>query len=662
MHLRSHLLPRPSASSPLDDRAYPTTNTSQAQDLEGLHREIYGMAEQMRIMNKNNVVLIQHLAANNPPPPPPTPRVERSGDEGGLLAVEIRSPDTETDPPLKKLGTSTPILTPSIQLPTQLKIYEGKTDPMDHLDSYKSLMAIQGYSDGVMCKAFSATLKEVEDPSDKVVIMAMMEGLHLGPLFDSLSKNVPETLLTLQSKADKYIVAEKLAEAKWKRRGREDKRKEPETKRTNYRNETRNKRLDRDLRPTAGDIQVIHGGFGSEGCLSSSRKRHARSAIGRAKEEVYNLSSPSISAHLPITFTNDDLRGLHLPHDDALVISIVIANFNLQRILVDNGSSVDILFISAFEKMKIGLDKLHPFHTPLVRFGGNTTYPLGLIKLPVTLGTKPHQTTIWKDFIIVDCSLPYNAILGHPALGGIRAITSTYHLKMKFLTSTGIGKASVITERRLYCYKVMSFGLKNVGAIYQRLVNKMFRELIGKTMEVYIDDMLVKSLKAADHIAYLEEAFDILRKHRMMLNPSKCIFGVFSGKFLEFLVTKRGIEVNPDQIQALLSMSSPRNIREVQQLTGQVAALNRFVSKSADKCLPFFKILRKNQAFQWNDESERLHTSGKLLKWSIELSEFHIDYKLRMAIKGQALDDILAEFTYDIALEPDETLPDVENP
>ena len=131
-----------------------------------------------------------------------------------------------------------------------------------------------------------------------------------------------------------------------------------------------------------------------------------------------------------------------------------------------------------------------------------------------------------------------------------------------------IEKTSFITERGLYCYKVMPFGLKNAGATYQRLVNKMFKEQIGKTMEVYIDDMLVKSFRSSDHIAHLEEAFNILRRHRMMLNPSKCIFGVSSGKFLGFLVTKYGIEVNPDQIQALTTMNSPRNIREVQQLTG----------------------------------------------------------------------------------------------
>ena len=92
----------------------------------------------------------------------------------------------------------------------------------------------------------------------------------------------------------------------------------------------------------------------------------------------------------------------------------------------------------------------------------------------------------------------------------------------------------------------MFFGLKNTRTTYQRLVNKMFKEMIGKTMEVYIDDMFVKSLRAADHIAYLEEVFGVMRKRRMMLKPSKCIFGISSSKFLGFLVTKREIEANPD--------------------------------------------------------------------------------------------------------------------
>ena len=99
-------------------------------------------------------------------------------------------------------------------------------------------------------------------------------------------------------------------------------------------------------------------------------------------------------------------------------------------------------------------------------------------------------------------------------------------------------RTAFITERGLYCYKVMPFGLKNTGATYQRLVNKIFQDQIGRNMEVYVDDMLVKSIEAEEHIKDLQEAFGTLKKHRMKLNPTKCAFGVASGKFLGFMVTQ----------------------------------------------------------------------------------------------------------------------------
>ena len=145
----------------------------------------------------------------------------------------------------------------------------------------------------------------------------------------------------------------------------------------------------------------------------------------------------------------------------------------------------------------------------------------------------------------------------------------------------------------------MPFGLKNAGATYQRLVNHMFCPQIGRNIEVYVDDMLVKSLDEEKHLDDLKETFGTLRQHQMKLNPRKCAFGVSSGKFLGFMVSQKGIEVNPDKIQAILDMEPPKNIKEVQFLIGRVAALNRFVSKVTDKCLPFFKILRK--AFEWMD-------------------------------------------------------------
>ena len=308
-------------------------------------------------------------------------------------------------------------------------------------------------------------------------------------------------------------------------------------------------------------------------------------------------------------------------------------------------------------------------------------------------------------------------------------------------------KTSFITAQGTYCYRVMPFGLKNAGATYQRLVNQMFQKQIGVTMEVYIDDMLVKSTTAELHIAHLSEAFQILRNYNMKLNPAKCAFGVSAGKFLGFIVNHRGIEANPDKIKAVLDMLSPSGIKEVKRLIGRIAALSRFVSGASDKCQPFFQVLKKS--FQWDTKCEeafsalktylssppilvspvegelltlylvvsdfstsavlvrdkervqhpvyycsqalrgaeeryprmeklilalvtaarKLHpyfqahtievpteypmkqvlhkpeTSGRLMKWAIELSEFDIRYRLKTAIKGHVLADFVMEFT-----------------
>ena len=153
-------------------------------------------------------------------------------------------------------------------------------------------------------------------------------------------------------------------------------------------------------------------------------------------------------------------------------------------------------------------------------------------------------------------------------------------------------KTAFITSQGLYCYKVMPFELKNAGATYQRLVNKMFCKQIVRNMEVYVDDMLVKSKEEFAHLDDLKETFATLRKYKMKLNPSKCAFGVASGKFLGFMVSQRGIEANLEKVQAILNMALSKTVKEVQKLTRRIAALNMFVSKAMDKCLPFFKTLK----------------------------------------------------------------------
>ena len=140
----------------------------------------------------------------------------------------------------------------------------------------------------------------------------------------------------------------------------------------------------------------------------------------------------------------------------------------------------------------------------------------------------------------------------------------------------------------------MPFGLKNVGATYQRLMNKMFTHQIGRTVQVYVNNMLVKSRREEDHLGDLRETFDTLRSYNMKLNPRKCAFGVTAGKFLGFMVSQRGIEANLDKIRIIVEIAPLKNVKEVQSLNGKAAALNRFVSRETDKCLPFFRMLKKS--------------------------------------------------------------------
>ncbi|CAA0840081.1 Unknown protein, partial [Striga hermonthica] len=166
-------------------------------------------------------------------------------------------------------------------------------------------------------------------------------------------------------------------------------------------------------------------------------------------------------------------------------------------------------------------------------------------------------------------------------------------------------RVSFVTSRGTYCYVVMPFGLKNAGATYQRLVDKIFKEQLGRNMEVYVDDMLVKSKDEIDHVSDLKETFMTLRKYEMKLNPAKCSFGVKSGKFLGYMVTRRGIEVNPEKVRAVIEMQPPTKVKEVQILTGRIAGLSRFISKVAEKSGPLFKTLRKSSKFQWTEEAQK---------------------------------------------------------
>ena len=130
------------------------------------------------------------------------------------------------------------------------------------------------------------------------------------------------------------------------------------------------------------------------------------------------------------------------------------------------------------------------------------------------------------------------------------------------------------------------------------MMTRMFELQLGKNIEIYIDDMVVKSKVVSEHLRDLGNIFEVLRKYKLRLNASKCSFGMGSGKFLGYMVTHRGIEVNLDQIKAINNLQSPRNPKEVQKLTGMTTALNRFISRSADRCRPFFLLINKLKGFK----------------------------------------------------------------
>src|ERR1044072_1730998 len=139
------------------------------------------------------------------------------------------------------------------------------------------------------------------------------------------------------------------------------------------------------------------------------------------------------------------------------------------------------------------------------------------------------------------------------------------------------GKTAFMTEKVNYCDTTMPFGVKNTGATYKRLMDKVFDRQIGRVMEVYVDDMIVKEDDIQGHCDNLKEVFDKIRHHNIRLNPEKCSFGVAGGKFLGFMISERGIEANPDKCKAIIEMSSPKNVKEVQRLAGRIAALSRLL-------------------------------------------------------------------------------------
>jgi len=187
-----------------------------------------------------------------------------------------------------------------------------------------------------------------------------------------------------------------------------------------------------------GEIRTITGRTISEGSFKSLKKTYYR------QDNSVHMKHPSLkyrwSENDDIKFTERDVNGIKQPHDDPLIITLGIEGFTTRRVLVDNESSADIMYMTAYQQLRVDPKKLKPFNSPLLSFSGDRIYTKGIITLSVTTRAYPAQVTIQVYFLIVNCPSSYNVILGRPTINKLKFVMSTYCLKMKFPTPSGVGQ------------------------------------------------------------------------------------------------------------------------------------------------------------------------------------------------------------------------------
>ncbi|XP_059629910.1 uncharacterized protein LOC132272848 [Cornus florida] len=386
------------------------------------------------------------------------------------------------------------------KMPT-LESFDGMRDPLNHLDTYKALMYLQAVPGEIMCRAFPTTLKgwarfwfnklkpgsiENFEELSKQFIGYFIAGQRYKRLATHLLNveevEAPTSMIELMVRARKHMNSEDAMNAKKNKDG-EDKRSDKKRPAPSTREESESKykkfsstQADRSSRRPVSPgkynnytplnmfveqvfLQIQDDAslkwppklkanptksFAGGGETSSAWRAHA----GRIRNflEVNDVGVTSPPTKLPrveepvINFSEEDDKVIHQPHDDFLVVFMVVANFTVRRILIDNGSSADILFLGVYSKLKIGREKLRPMKSPLVGFSGDKVYPLRVITLPVTAGANPKQVTVMVDFLVVDCPSSYNIILGRTTLNAMKAITFTYHLLMPFQTEYSMGE------------------------------------------------------------------------------------------------------------------------------------------------------------------------------------------------------------------------------
>nr|GEV29490.1 reverse transcriptase domain-containing protein [Tanacetum cinerariifolium] len=317
-----------------------------------------------------------------------------------------------------------------------------------------------------------------------------------------------------------------------------------------------------------------------------------------------------------------------------MIIKAEMGGHFVHSMYVDGGSSSKILYEHSFNRFRPEVRRqMIPTTMLLVGFSGEIIWPLGQISLFVKIGDEEHSTSAWMNFMISSRSIPLECtMVSGPGVPQpvINQVTeeeiqkpadmievprhiAEHKLNIRegcfFVRQKKRGQAP---ERNKAIYEEVE-KLVDAGIMKERLVDKAFQKQIGRNLKVYVDDLVIRSCTEEEVIRDIEETFKTLREINMKLNPQKCTFRMREGTFLGYKVNPGRLKVCPDKVEAVLSLLSPKCLKDVKKLNGKLASLNRFLSKSAKKSLSFFKTLKKSD-FQWTAEAK---TTFKQIKKSI---------------------------------------------
>ncbi|KAK3041885.1 hypothetical protein RJ639_002167 [Escallonia herrerae] len=400
-----------------------------------------------------------------------------------------------------------------------------------------------------------------------------------------------------------------------------------------------------EVRENAGVINTISGGIAAGGSSGQGRKAYVR--------EVLTTMGPSTKKQKKepaqtISFSDDDVGDTRIPHDDPLVVTLRVGNFDVKRILVDNGSSAEVLFYEAFQRMNIPSDRLRKIDTLLYGFSNHPVVCEGIIALPVTVGAPPNQAKLMLDFVVVRVPSAYNAILGRTALNQLRVVVSTYHMKMKFPTENGVGEVKGDQAVARQCYMASCRNRANETLMIEDLRDETKVER-GKPAEDLFDIELYPGNQEKTVRVGKGLSDDLKLKLVDLLRSYSDIFAWTASDMpgIDPEVAVSTVLIREEEGKQRPVYYISKVLQDVETRYPRIDKVALALVKSARKLRPYFQshtiVVLTDQPL--GKVLQNPDASGRLVNWSVELGEFDIKYRPRAAIKAQALSDFVVECT-----------------